>query len=362
MKTPSRWLAAAATALMLCALPAQANFHLFRIEQIYTNADGSVQFVVMVNGPNNNENFWSGVMLTATSGQAIQQVAFPTNLPSNTANHRVLIATPGFAALGIVAPDYTIPANFLPIGGGTLNYGGVNQITFGPLPVDGVNARLATGAVTPNLATNFAGATGSVVPAPAVAIANAIEYYHAGFDHYFITHHADEAAILDAGVTIKGWTRTGQTFNVYAAAGATTSPVCRFYIPPALGNSHFYGRGTTECDGTAKKNPSFTNEDPQFFHVILPVAGACPAGTISVYRVFSNRPDANHRYMIDRTLRDQMVNDRHWLAEGDGPDLVVMCVPPATPAAGGTPTPTPAPTPAPTPDPPMPDPPDPYPY
>ena len=32
--------------------------------------------------------------------------------------------------------------------------------------------------------------------------------------------------------------------------------------------------------------------------------------------------------MIDRALRDQMVNDRHWLAEGDGPDLVVMCVPP----------------------------------
>jgi len=25
----------------------------------------------------------------------------------------------------------------------------------------------------------------------------------------------------------------------------------------------------------------------------LPVAGACPAGTVQVYRVFSNRPDAN---------------------------------------------------------------------
>jgi hypothetical protein len=45
-----------------------------------------------------------------------------------------------------------------------------------------------------------------------------------------------------------------------------------------------------------------------------------------VYRVFSNRTDANHRYMVDRAVRDQMVA-HGWLAEGDGPDLVVMCSP-----------------------------------
>ena len=50
------------------------------------------------------------------------------------------------------------------------------------------------------------------------------------------------------------------------------------------------------------------------------------AGTRVVYRVFSNRIDANHRYMVERTLRDQMVA-LGWLAEGDGPDLAVMCAP-----------------------------------
>jgi hypothetical protein len=45
-----------------------------------------------------------------------------------------------------------------------------------------------------------------------------------------------------------------------------------------------------------------------------------------VYRVFSNRPDANHRYMVDRTVREQMAA-RGWLVEGDGPDAVVMCAP-----------------------------------
>jgi hypothetical protein len=34
----------------------------------------------------------------------------------------------------------------------------------------------------------------------------------------------------------------------------------------------------------------------------------------------------NHRYTIDRALRDAMVA-KGWVAEGDGPDAVAMCVP-----------------------------------
>jgi len=67
-------------------------------------------------------------------------------------------------------------------------------------------------------------------------------------------------------------------------------------------------------------------EDPAFMHMYLPTAGACFANTTPVYRVFSNRPDANHRYTTDRALRAEMMA-KGWLAEGDGPDLVVMCAP-----------------------------------
>lgn len=317
-------------AVLACsATIAGATFHTFRIDQMYSNADGSVQFVVLrESSGNDGEHQWNGRVLRATDLQGGQQVLiFPGNLPSTeTANRQVLVATPGFAALGIVTPDYTIPAGFLPMAGGSLNFAGVHQVGFVSLPTDGSGALSASGAVVPNVATNFAGTSGSVSPGAPVALA--VEYYHAGFDHYFVTHIANEIVLLDAGVVIRGWVRTGQSFSVYAVAGAGTSPVCRFYIPPTKGDSHFYGRGTAECDATGVNNPTFVNEDPQFFHMKLPAGGVCPAGTIPLYRVFSNRLDANHRYMVDRAIRDMMSMQHHWLAEGDGPDLVVMCGPP----------------------------------
>jgi hypothetical protein len=166
----------------------------------------------------------------------------------------------------------------------------------------------------------WAAASGSLVSATVV------EYYNAPLDHYFVTWVADEIAKLDAGTVIKGWARTSRSFKTFAPGQSVASPVCRFYIPPGLGDSHFFGRGNAECDGTARKNPSFVLESPNFMQTFLPTEGTCPPNTTQIYRVFSNRPDANHRYMTDKTIRDQMVA-KGWLAEGDGPDLVVMCAP-----------------------------------
>ena len=81
-----------------------------------------------------------------------------------------------------------------------------------------------------------------------------------------------------------------------------------------------------ECDATARKFPSLVLEDRTFMQMFLPTAGVCPADTFPVYRVFSNRVDASHRYTTDRAVRDEMLT-KGWIAEGDGPDLVVMCAP-----------------------------------
>src|SRR5206468_1479689 len=87
------------------------------------------------------------------------------------------------------------------------------------------------------------GVGGRAGPPPSVKV---VEFYNTALDHYFITWVAQEISDLDNGVH-QGWARTGYSFEAYTTAQAGASPVCRFYIPPALGDSHFFGRGTAEC-------------------------------------------------------------------------------------------------------------------
>jgi carboxypeptidase C (cathepsin A) len=64
------------------------------------------------------------------------------------------------------------------------------------------------------------------------------------------------------------------------------------------------------------------------FYIEVPdrTSGACPANTDPIYRVYDNRADANHRYVLTPTLRATMTA-RGWIPEGYGPDAVVMCAP-----------------------------------
>ncbi len=166
----NRWLRTCVSAiLLLSTFSVFAAFHLFRIEQLYSNADGTVQFIVIHEAFNfNGENFWAGQTLTSTHpGGVPKAFQFPNNLPSSsTAGRRVLVATQGFAALGIVTPDFVVSNGFLPTDGGTVNYAGVDSVTYASLPTDGVKAIDRNGAIIQNLATNFAGTTGSVSPPP----------------------------------------------------------------------------------------------------------------------------------------------------------------------------------------------------
>ncbi len=175
-------------------------------------------------------------------------------------------------------------------------------------------------------------------PAPGATV-TVVEFHNASLDHYFISYVADEIAKLDNG-TFVGWARTGLTFKAFpadlggtpavfktaAAAPSGTSAVCRIYIPPGKGDGHFFGRDAKECDGTMTKNPTFILESDAFLYLFPPTLGICAAGQIPVYRLYSNRPDANHRYTTVRAVRDQMVG-LGWTAEGDGADIVVMCAP-----------------------------------
>jgi hypothetical protein len=162
------------------------------------------------------------------------------------------------------------------------------------------------------------------------ATANAIEYYHQEFDHYFITSNPDEITKLDNG-TFVGWVRTGLSFKVYPTAVAGANSVCRFFstaFDPK--SSHFYTPFPAEC-ATVKTNPNwqFEGEGTQVF--FIPVAagdGTCPAGTLSVYRLYNNGMGGapNHRFTVLSNVRDQMLS-AGWVIEGNGPGLASMCSP-----------------------------------
>ena len=160
------------------------------------------------------------------------------------------------------------------------------------------------------------------------ATTTVIEFYNATLDHYFISSLQPDIQALDSQA-IPGWVRTGLSFNAYPAAVAGASPVCRFYIPPAEGNSHFFSASPLECAEVMQGYPMFELESPNAMYLDLPdpVTGACPAGTIPVYRVWNDRVDTNHRYLTDRARRDQMVASQGYVAEGYGPDTVIMCAP-----------------------------------
>ncbi len=256
MKHLLSWCAGGALAVMATA--ASAIPGTFLIDQVYSNADGTVQFVAVVDTGradcDSGEAAWAGQVLVSRGPAPQKTFVFPANLPTcKTSARHILIATQGFAALGLVAPDFVIPNGFLQIPNGAVDLADVTSVTYAALPNDGIHSIDASGKPMQNVAINLAGASASVVPGPVSTLATVVEYYNATLDHYFITWLPAEIAILDAGVQIRGWVRTGTTFLTHTAAQPGSSPVCRFYIPPGLGDSHFFGRGTVECAATGAK-------------------------------------------------------------------------------------------------------------
>ncbi len=125
------------------------------------------------------------------------------------------------------------------------------------------------------------------------ATIDAVEFYHATLDHYFISADPVEIGLLDEGTKIQGWKRTGQTFKVWPAEPQVpgAAPVCRFYGNPARGlDSHFYSASTVECDEVKAKFPDEWLLEANIVFQVTPVSlpdGTCPAGTKAVQRTLS---------------------------------------------------------------------------
>ena len=159
-----------------------------------------------------------------------------------------------------------------------------------------------------------------------------IEYYRVDEDHYFMTANPYEIAYFDT-VLASIYQRTGQVFYAWsdpslAPPGMNPQPVCRFSSPLPLIDSFIFTAVASECQFMiANWAGTWNLETGAAFYVPLSDGnGACPGGTIPIYRFFNNRNDANMRHTRDLTVRREMLN-KQWAPYGFGPNGVAFCSP-----------------------------------
>ncbi len=154
------------------AAPAIAGSHLWRFRELFSNADGTVQFIEMQECCGGDaEQGLKGLCVTSESTG--KMFTFPRDLDWPTTFKHLLLATADFAARpGAPTPDFIIPDGFFDPTGDLLRYSVYFKAErpFGPgvVPTDGLHSAtfdLTTGVATTgvNSPTNFLGETGSVI-------------------------------------------------------------------------------------------------------------------------------------------------------------------------------------------------------
>ncbi len=158
---------------LVVAERAYAAQHLWEISQIFSNADGSVQFIELHNRFNNEQVVGGHSVFTyRDGGEDEQRFTFPSNLPGSlTANRFMLLAT---GPIEGVEPDYVIPQNFIPIEfeeTGTFDMedmasaSNFNILTYEFIPTDGFRSLDRDGNIQdPATVTNFGGDTAELSP------------------------------------------------------------------------------------------------------------------------------------------------------------------------------------------------------
>lgn len=153
----------------LFAATAHGAFHLWTMTEIYSNADGSVQFVELTTAFPNEHLIRDHALVSSRPGGETRTYFFPRNLSPDTQGKTMLIATEGFAALGVVAPDFVVPNGFFAPGGGILDFASVDIWQYPALPTGALSLD-RSGATTVNSPRNFAGLTGTIPAGVAAAM------------------------------------------------------------------------------------------------------------------------------------------------------------------------------------------------
>jgi uncharacterized protein DUF5648 len=165
-------------------------------------------------------------------------------------------------------------------------------------------------------------------PPPPAPTTQAIEYYLADWNFYFVTASAPEIAALDSGAFGGAWQRTGESFNVWPQPTTGAVPTCRFFSTGfAPKSTHFYTPFVSEC-ALLKASPAWSYEGIAFYVMPLSVSGGCASGTVPLYRLYNNGMGGapNHRFTTSISILDSMIATG-WAFEGNGITKAFACVP-----------------------------------
>jgi serralysin len=167
--------AVACAAVLLQTSVALAGVHTWDVNEVFSNADGSVQFVELWESA-------GGAGEVGVPGQTLSSIARSFTitgavLAPPASNKFYLLATAEFAALpGAPVPDAIIPPGpptniaFFDIAGDTVAFGGFDNWAFGAVPTNGTDSLDRFLGVGANSPTNYAGDTGSVAAPPSVPL------------------------------------------------------------------------------------------------------------------------------------------------------------------------------------------------
>lgn len=329
------WRKAAAVVAVLVGMAgvAHAAPPTFRITQAFTSPDGVTQFVELTEWAGlDGQNGFAGLTLTMTGASGVRTITFADDInTTRTAYMSVIVWTSDAFDAGYFWGDggtasYAATApSFLDLGGGTLDFAGVDAFALPSLPLDGVNAVYGDRRIAP--ATLPAECATAPCPRDPFEITTAyiLEYYHYGLDRRLLTSNPWEIAALENGA-VPGWRRAGGDLYTYITPReGYTTPVCRFYAPPELGNGHVLSAFADECAALAQPASGFVLESPAAFYAALPdpVTGACAVG-LPVYRYWNRAGGADHRYTKFK-LDLSLVYFSALVSEGYGPDGVAFC-------------------------------------
>jgi hypothetical protein len=265
----------------------------------------------------------------------VSTFTFANALPSTqTSGRRVLIGTQAFADLNIVTPDYVVENQFIPQQTGSLSVFRPNSVlydsvAYDALPSDNIDALYRDGEARQNMAVNFAGQSASVPLAPpATATAQAVEYYYADWDYYFVTAFPSEIALLGRRRVrrqLEAHRSIVQRVDFRLGQHARGVPLLQQELcSEELALLH----AVSERMPNGEAKPGLAVRGDCLLHGADFCQRQLHPGTIPLYRLYNNGKGGapNHRYTTSQTILNQMLA-AGWVYEGNGITRAFACLP-----------------------------------